>query len=135
MLQDGSFIEYARTEAELARRAIRTGGRNRKGALNQQDVVALAIKMEKLVRERQVSDYAALVKVAPATEPGANVTDHEPNEPGARRSKMILLFLPKTAKRGLIRSRSGRAQAYRTGAVGRNWQKKLFRNVVSAVNF
>jgi hypothetical protein len=123
-LRDGTRIEYKLPFAN--RRGVRSGRRPATGRVPRiSKLMALAIQMERSVREGEVSDYAALAALGPISRPRMsqimNLTNLAPD------IQETLLLLPKTmAGRDLITERQLRQIAQ---TMDWSLQRKLFRDL------
>jgi site-specific DNA recombinase len=126
VLKDGERIEYSLPTPN--RRGVRSERRFKTGRVPRvSKLMALAIKMDKLVREREVSGYAALAAVGPMSRSRMsqimNLTNLAPDIQDS------LLFLPKTLQGpDPITERQMRRIAQ---VIDWSWQKKLFRELLS----
>jgi len=124
-LQDGSRIECGLPIPN--RRGVRSGRKSTTGRIPRiSKLMALAIKMERLVREREVSDYSVLASLGPISRPRMsqiiNLTNLAPE------IQETLLFLPKKFEGpDPITERQLRRIAQ---TVDWNCQKKLFRDLM-----
>jgi DNA invertase Pin-like site-specific DNA recombinase len=129
-LQDRSRIEYSLPVPN--RRGVRSGSKAATGRVPRiSKLMALAIRMEKLVGERQASDYAALASHGSVSRPRLSqimsLTNLAPD------IQETLLFLPKTmAGPDPITERRLRSIAQ---IIDWSMQKELFRELMSRSDF